>query len=486
MSKPKNALKYGFYMNQFTYEEMERIHNSTLHVLENVGLIVEGQEAMRLFADAGANVDFETCLVKLPPSLVEEAIVSVPSTINLAGRGNKGFSWGDGKVRFCSFGESPQIVDPYTKKNRNVTKQDEANYAKVVDALEEHDMCWDAWVATDIPNATYVLHSYDAYVNNTVKPACIATPNGTLAKAIVKMATAVAGSEQNLRENPVCIAGTCPKSPLSLDEGICESTIVLARAGIPIINMSALTSGGTGPVTLAGTLVVHNAEQLACFVLAQLAAEGAPCIYGSCTSALDLRRATGTYGCPELGMFSAAFAALCRYYCFPGVVAGFWTDSKIGDMQCGHEKTLTGLLPALSGADMIFGTGCLTAGLNGSLGQLVADNDMISMIRRVLKGIPIDEEELALEVIEDVGPKGNFLSEPHTIDNMSESQVYPELLDRNTNADWLNAGGKTLAQRADERVLQILENHKPEPLPAEVQEALTAIIAETERELGVN
>ncbi|MEE0777339.1 MAG: trimethylamine methyltransferase family protein [Bacillota bacterium] len=180
-------------------------------------------------------------------------------------------------------------------------------------------------MASDVPSSVYTLHSLDAYLSNTVKPVCIATLNGILAEAAVKMAAAVAGGKKALREKPVMIAGTCPKSPLHLDKGICESIIVLAKAGVPNMNMSALTTGGTGPGTLAGTVIVHNAEMLACLVLSQLAQKGAPCIYGSCTSGLDLRKATATYGCPEIGMFSAAFAGALwgTYGTFVTLLSGY-------------------------------------------------------------------------------------------------------------------------------------------------------------------
>ncbi len=472
-------------MNTFTKTDLKTLHQSTLRILANTGFLADSDEALELFRNAGADVDIKQRLVKLPAYIVEEAIQSAPSTIFLAGRGDKGFYLGDGKTRFCSFGEAPHIVDPETKSIRPVSIKDEANYAKLIDALDQQDMCWDSWVASDVPAASYTLHSFSAYVNNTVKPICVATPDGTLAQATVKIAQAVSGGEAESRKKPVCIAGTCPKSPLNLDNGICESIIVLARAGIPNMNMSALTSGGTGPVTLAGTIVIHNAEMLACIVLAQLAAKGAPCIYGACTSALDLRRATATYGCPEIGMFSAAISELARYYQIPHVVAGFWTDSKISDLQCGHEKTLNGLLPALSGADMIFGTGCLASGMIGSLGQLVADNEMIAMVRRILKGISVNEATLALTFIESVGPKGNFLAQSHTIEHMKDAQIYPELIDRNTYESWTAKGGNSFADNADEKAVALLKQHNPKPLAEEIQKEIKEIISETERELKI-
>ncbi|MEG0874502.1 MAG: trimethylamine methyltransferase family protein [Clostridiales bacterium] len=472
-------IQNGLDLKIFSDEELEILHQGTLRILENTGIMVDDEEALSLFANAGAVIE-KNNVVKIPGYLVEDSIKSAPASIYLAGRGDKGFTLGDGDIRFCSFGEAPQIVDPYSKEVRSVTKADEENYAKLVDSLEEHDMCWDAWVASDVPASTYTLHSLDAYFNNTVKPVCIATPDGILAKATVEMATAVAGNKENLQKNPLMIAGTCPKSPLHLDNGICQSIIILAKAGVPNMNMSALTTGGTGPVTLSGTIMVHNAEMLACVVLSQLAKKGSPIIYGSCTSGLDLRKATATYGCPELGMFSAAFSKLSQYYKIPHVVAGFWTDSKVSDMQSGHEKTLSGILPALAGADMIFGTGCLAAGMIGSFGQLVADNEMIAMLRHVKKGISVEDVEADLAVIEKVGPQGNYLSEEHTMKNMRTCLAQPVLLDRNNYNDWVSSGSKTYIENAQEKAVTLLENHSVPSLSDDVKNTIAKIIAETE------
>ncbi|MDO4541764.1 MAG: trimethylamine methyltransferase family protein [Bacillota bacterium] len=467
----------------FTKDDLKKIHSGTMRILENTGIVVDDKEALNLFAAAGAVVDTTGGIVKIPSHIVEAAINTAPSTIYLAGRGNKGFYLGDGKVRFCSFGEAPQIIDPYTLVVRKATKGDAKNYAKIVDALEHHDMCWDALVPSDVPASVYALHSLDAYFNNTVKPICIATPNGILATAAVQMAAAVAGDNKKLRKSPLIIAGTCPQSPLYLDKGICQSIITLARAGIPNMNMSALTAGGTGPVTLAGTVMVHNAEMLASLVLSQLAYEGAPYIYGSCTSGLDLKKATATYGCPEIALFSAALTQLTQNYGLPQVVAGCWSDSKTADMQCGHEKTLNGLLPALSGADMVFGTGCLAAGMIGSLGQLVADNEVIAMLRRILQGIPVNDTEMALEIIERVGPKGNFLAEEHTMKHMRRSLAQPSLLDRNTYSQWVNDGSEELITRANRKARDILADHTVPALGATINRRFNEIIAEAELKL---
>lgn len=484
MFNTANEVAKGFTLEVIDDEGLEKIHNGALQILKNTGITVDDDEAKELLAAAGAEIH-ENNLVKIKPSFVEQSLQTLPREIHVTGRGGKDFLFGDGSVRFCSFGESPQIIDPQTGELRNVTLKDTEDYARLVDALPAHDMCWDAWVPSELPPETYNLHTLKAYLENTTKPVCAAATNGTIAAAVVEIMEAVAGSKEELLKNPPGMAGTCPKSPLHLDKGTCEATITLARGGVPIINTSALTAGGTGPVTLAGTMAVHHAEMLACIIISQLAREGAPYIYGCCTTVLDLRKGTSTFGCPEIGMCSAGLSKLCQKYNIPHVAAGFWTDSKASDMQCGHEKTLNGILPALAGADMIFGTACLAAGMSGSYTQLVADDEMVCNLRRAMTGIPVEDQDLALDVIDNVGPQGNYLSEEHTIANMRQSQIYPQYADRAMPHEWLANGAKTMADNAAAKALQLLKEYQPTPMDPQLKEKIAKIINKTEKSLGL-
>lgn len=479
------AVQKSFRLEVIKDSDLEKIHNSALQILANTGIAIGDEKTRTLLADGGATL-CENEIVKIPASLVESSLKTLPSQVYLHGRGNQGFHLGDGKVRFTSFGESPQIIDAWDGSLRNVTLKDVKSYACLVDALPSYDMCWDAWVPSELPPETYNLHTLKAYLENTTKPVCSAATNGIVASAVVKIMETIAGGKEALKQNPPGIAGTCPKSPLNLDRGTCEATVTLAQGGVPVMNMSALTAGGTGPVTLAGTMAVHHAEMLTCIVITQLAAPGSACIYGACTTALDLRKGTSAYGCPEFGMLSAGLSRLCQKYNIPHVVAGFWTDSKASDLQCGHEKTLDGMLPALAGADMIFGMSGLAAGMSGSFAQLVVDGEMVADIRRVLEGIPVEDDDIALDVIDHVGPKGQYLSEMHTMTNMRRCQIYPELADRSMTHEWIATGSKTMADKAKEKAEQLLASHKAEALDQDIKTKIADTIAEAERELGIS
>jgi len=240
----------------------------------------------------------------------------------------------------------------------------------------------------------------------------------------------------------------------------------------------------TAPVTLAGTLVIHNAQVLAAVVLHQLTHKGSPILYGSVTTSMDLRFSIAPIGGPEISKISAAVAQLARYYQLPSNVAG-GSDSKVSDGQAAHESTLTAMLPALAGANMISGAGILEMGITHSFAQLVMDCEFVRMVRHVVEGIPVNDETLAVDVIHETGAFGDFLTHDHTLSHMRSSQIHSELIDRRMREDWEKTGGNHIYQRAQEKARHILETHKPDPLPAGVRETLRSMVKEAEEEFGV-
>jgi len=244
-------------------------------------------------------------------------------------------------------------------------------------------------------------------------------------------------------------------------------------------------AGASAPVSLAGALVIQNAEILGGIVLSQLVRKGASVLYGSTTTIMDLKITTSPMGCPEIGMVSAAAAKLAQYYGIPSWVAGGWGDSKLPDAQAGHEKTLTALLPALAGANIIYGSGSLEMGTVLDWAQLVMDNEFAGMIKHVVNGIPVNDETLAVDVIHEIGPFGDFISHEHTRKYMRTLQSQPKLIDRRRRDFWLQLGGKDLAERAREEAKYILKTHKPDPLPPEVLSTVRSIVEAAEAELCV-
>ncbi len=313
----------GFSLNAFSDDDLDLIHSATLTVLQRTGIYAESDEALDIFDGAGAEVDRRKRIVKIPPALVEAAVDSAPARILMAGRDpRRDRMVEDGRVYFTNFSEGVVVVDPFSGKRRRPKKADLANAAKTVDFLDEIDVCEKAVGAGDVPPETAPLHNAEAMLANTTKHCCVGPGSGFLLKRLVRMAGAIVGGVKKLVERPILSFTTCPVSPLQLIGECCDIIIESARSGSIVNILSMAMAGGTAPVTLAGTLVTHNAEVLGGITLNQLVRKGAPVIYGSSTTAMDLKLGAASVGTPECAAISAAVARLARYYALPCYVAG--------------------------------------------------------------------------------------------------------------------------------------------------------------------
>ena len=313
----------GLRLDVFSDADLDDIHRGTLEVLERTGVFVESDEALDVLADGGCRVDRETKTVKIPPHVVEDSLRAAPSTVRLAGRvPENDVVLEGGRVGFTNFSAGIMVKDPRTDEYRKSTTQDVADLARMTDYLEAIDTYEHAVEGRDGPEATLAVRDAAIALKNTTK--CVGT--GAMSTydvdAIVRMGATVAGGEDELRARPLVYFCECPVSPLKITKDAAEVIMASARHGIPNNVISMAMSGASSPVTLAGTLVTHNAEVLASLTLAQLTARGAPTIYGSSTTAMDLRYAAASVGSPELGMISAGVAQLAQRYLLPSFVAG--------------------------------------------------------------------------------------------------------------------------------------------------------------------
>lgn len=317
------TLSSGIGLPLFSDDELEEIHLATLEILENTGVFVEDLDAFALFKGAGAMVDPDKKIVKLPPYMVEEAIASAPSKLFLAGRNPENdIVLEANRVGFTTFGEGVKVKDPYTGELRAPTKEDVGNAALLADAMSEIDVYERAVGAHEVSQDVGQLHNAEATFNNTSKHVFMGPFDGYQLDKIVEMAAAISGGKEKLLERPLVTFITCPVSPLKLVKDTCEVIMGAARSGMAVNILSMAMAGGSAPVTLAGTLVNHNAEVLSGIVLNQLTRKGAKVIYGSSTTAMDLRLASASVGSPECAMINAAVARLARYYSLPSFVAG--------------------------------------------------------------------------------------------------------------------------------------------------------------------
>ncbi len=313
----------GLSLNMFTQDELYELHLATLDVLQNTGVYFEDEEARQILADSGAAVDPVTHVVKFPPYMVEDAIRSAPGSVNLAGREEKhDYILGNNRVGFTNFGEGISIVDIYTGQLRETVKRDVEESAILVDYLDNIDVYERAVGAHDVNQDAQPLHNAEAFLANTTKHCFHGAGNGQLMRAAIKLATAIQGGPDKFRERPIISFNTCPISPLKLVRDCTEVIIEGARSGVLVNVLTQALSGGSAPVTPAGTLVIHNAEVLSGIVLGQSVKKGTPMMYGSSTCPLDLRMATASVGSPECAIINAGVAALSTYYLLPSWVAG--------------------------------------------------------------------------------------------------------------------------------------------------------------------
>ncbi len=313
----------GLEFNVFTRGELDDIHAATLEVLWKTGVFVEDEQALDIFDGGGASVDPKTKIVKIPPSLVEDAVQSAPEVVLLAGRNPKNDMLLEmNRVGFDCFGEAIQIIDPQTREIRLPTKADVADATRLVDALEHIDICHRSMGCHDVPPEVAAIHNAEAILSNTTKHIFLAAGSGPMLHKLIEMMAAIVGGKDQLAERPIMTCGSCPVTPLRLPRDCCEIVIESSRSGLVTKCLSQAMAGGSSPVTLAGTLVLHNSEVLSTCVLSQLTRKGTPFVYGSSTCSMDLRFGTAVVGNPETALLNAGIAQISRNYKLPCQVAG--------------------------------------------------------------------------------------------------------------------------------------------------------------------
>lgn len=469
-----------------TDDEVRLVHESTLEVLREVGIRVYSEEAMEIFQGSGALVEREKDhgLVRMGPDLVERALFSAPSNVVYCGRNpDKDYAVEPDQVGFTTFGECVKIIDPVTGEVRSTTKRDLADITRLADYLDEIVIVERPVGALDQFPPTQPLHNFEAMIANTSKHIFLGVSCARNTELIAEMAAACLGSREAFRSRPPVTAFVCPTSPLVLSEPCCEVIIACARLGMGVSPISMVLAGATAPATLAGALVVHNAEVLSAIVLAQLTARGTPCTYASCSTIMDMHFGTPATAAPEHGIISAALAKLAQTYRLPSWMGGGLSDSKLPDSQAGHEFSLTATVGALSGANFIYGAGALESGLTFDYAKLMMDCEDIRRIQLLLGGITVNEDTLAMDVIKSIGPGGQYLTHPHTrkyMRDLSQSSLY----DRKTRDGWMQkSGGKDLTQRCYAKAMEILATHQPLALPESARTTMRGIIEQYEAQL---
>jgi trimethylamine--corrinoid protein Co-methyltransferase len=473
MSKKPEGVGKGLVGGQYrplTDDQVERIHKASLAILARTGVQVEEPEALRLFEEAGAEVDENH--VRLPQALVEDGVDRAPSRVVLAGRDPKDDLILEGaRVHIGTGGAALQVLDLETGEIRKAVLQDVADMARIVDALDNIHFYLIPIYPTDLPEEQVEISKYYASLANTTKhvQAGVYTVKGI--RDVVEMSERIVGGAEALRRRPiVSFITSWMVSPLKFAADVTTLLLECCRQRLPVVLSAAPMAGSTAPVTLAGLLAQLNAEQLAGLTLTQLAQPGCPVLIGPIPATADLRSGKYLGGSVELGLTNAAIAQLAQFYQVPIYNSAGMTEAKIPDVQAGMEKAQSVIQVALAGANFIHhAAGMLEDMSTIAYEQFVIDNEMLGMAMRAVRGVEVNDDTLALTAIDRVGPGGHFLMDEHTLRYMRTEHYYPsDVFDRRGRELWEEAGATDAWTRAKKAARRILAEHEPEPLDPEV------------------
>jgi len=459
--------------------QITRLVQATLECLNRTGVNVHNAEARQLLAGAGARV--EGIRARIPPHIIQDAIASNPRSFTIWGR--------DDKHRMqivpdqVYFGPGPtctNFIDPHTGEMRKTRRGDPGLTAKVADALENIDYVMSLGLIDDVTSQLAPVYEFAEMMANTGKPVLpwAYTPDNVA--DIYQIALAVAGSEQALRERPCLAFFSTYQSPLVQTDEDLANVLWAVEHDIPVVYIGGGCAGTTAPITGAGVLVISLAGALCGLAIMQLKKRGAAVCIGSVPEAMDLRTARPPYGGPEMSLYSAALSDICRYLGLPFMGTAGASEAKVLDLQAAIESSIQTVLSGLSGATLVHDVGFLDCAQIGSLESLVMNDEIIAMTRRILRGIEVSNDTLMLDMIDRIGPGGEFMSSPETAKRCRIEIWNPTLMDRQPYENWQAAGAQTMNDRIRAKLTKILSSHQPPALPDGAAEKIEAILQAAE------
>lgn len=459
---------YGYMANHYTplsLKDIEMIDEASLKVLEEVGYMVEHEGALKMLEAVGCNIDYSKSIVKVPRAVLMEYVKMAPARIRLCGREKKHDCVVEqGRIFFDGGGGSPHILDLHTGQARESTLHDLAQMSKITDALNNVHLMDTPCMPNDISLGELDVNRFFATTYNCSKPLMISMYDD--ADKMIRMAQMIAGGEQEFKARPFLSMIVCTISPLKIEPRFIDNIIKYVKAGVPVYLDTCPTAGLNAPATLAGLLAQVNAEALFNVFFPQVIEPGAKAFYTVVPNTCDMRTSRFMFGALENALLNAGCAQMAQYYNLPLYSTGGLTEAKCSDFQAGVEKTIQVLLASMAGGQIVHDTnGMLNSSLLYSPAQLVADDEVNGMVLRLLRGIEVNEETLAVEVIKNVGCGGEFLSQKHTRKHARTENFLPKFAERNTYEEWELGGKKNMIDKAHEKALSILDKHEPNRLP---------------------
>jgi trimethylamine--corrinoid protein Co-methyltransferase len=438
------------------------------------------QEALSLLAKAGAFIS-EGNRVRIPAGLVEKAFSTVPKQVALYSRHGQPALTLEGHRCYYGTGSDCLFVrDHRTGERRQAVLEDVIEGMTLCDGLPNVNFVMSMFTPSDVNAGVFDRYAMAAMLNHTSKPIIFVNNDYDGCPDAVEMAELVAGGAEPLRQKPSVACYVNVTSALRHNGESLRKLLFMAEKGLPVLYIPVVTGGMSGPITPAGSQAMSGAAVLTGLVLSQLKREGAPFIMpGFAGDALDMRTMVSPYCAPETKGLAHEMA---HYYRLPMFGEGGMSEAKLPDQQASAEAALTLLVASLGGVNLIHDMGYLESGLCGSLIQLAICDELVGWIEHFVAPIEVSEETLALDLIDEVGPDGQFLATEHTRDHYRE-HWYPSLFERDCYQNWFTEGEKTLAERAADRVKEILGEHIPDSLPEDLRVRLTAIVRRAEARL---
>lgn len=465
------ANKGGQY-RPLTQSDIKLVHDSVMTLLEKGGVRIFTKTGREAFKKAGANVDQSTNLVRIPGSMVQDAIDTAPSKLVLCGRDPENDCTLEGSnVYLGTGGTAINVLDMKTGRRRRSTNQDVRAMARLVDALKNIHVFTINVYPNEVANIDEVdVNRFYSSITNTSKHVMGGIYSEKGVRSVVEMSAMIAGGMERLRERPFVSFITLIISPLKIDDNYGEFTCYLAKEGLPVVVPTEPLCGNTSPITLASNVVMHTAETLAGVVMTQLINPGAPVICGSVGSITDLRTMGHLSGSIERGMINAAVSQMAQYYKLPYYSTAGTSDSKVVDAQAGYESGMMNLLVAMSGANYIHdAAGLMEFDLTASYEKMVIDDEIIGRCLRVLRGIEFNDETIALDLMLEVNSgRTDFFSADHTIRYMRTEFTPNTISDIRRREEWEASGSNDTADRAHDAALKILAEHRPMTIDPDV------------------
>jgi len=453
-------------------KQIKELHFATLQILERAGVAFECQEAIDILGDAGVDVS-DRNRVKIPSYMVEQALRTAPKMITLYTREGEAAIVLNGQTgsHFGGCPDSPEILDPYTRKRRTCYVEDIADNARLIDALPNIEWSYTSTAHPTVPGAIADKVTLLQFILNCSKPIVVEVLDVTSLREMIGLCSIVAGGEEQLRKKPFFGSSSEPVSPLIQGKDAMEKSLLCAEKGIPNVVYGMPMAGATAPATFPGCLAIANAEVLSQLVVLQLKRPGAPVILGSIPSIMDMRTTIFSYGAPEMSLMVGALTELCHYYKLPMFGTAGCTDAEVIGAQTGVEITYQILISALAGADLVHDVGVFRHARVQAAELMVFADEIIDMVKVLMGGIEINDETLPLDLIERLGPKSNYLAESHTLKHFRKFWV-PRVFDRSFTK---KEGVKDCDELLNQRTIKILETHQPKPLPEDLVKELKKV-----------